>query len=305
MDAVPPPTFRPISAPLLGWSVLLAALLVLPQSLVAAGPGRIAVQTVPAGATVLLDGQPSGKSPVAIEGLSAGRYFVRVELDGFRPADVVVDLSSGQKYQSPPIELISVNAPPPKVEPAAPPIAPRPVATPAPVPAATPRPIEAVVAPPPAPVPTPPAPVTPPAPEPAATISPATADPVETTIRERVQTHLQTLVDGDVASYLEICAPTVDLYEEGAKNHAAIRKSREQLRGRWPSYEISNVRDLKILPPDRAGMRRASVAYDWNVSNPKTGKKASGSANDQLDFREVGGKWLLVRLRQNVERTRR
>ncbi len=296
-----------------------------------AAAGRIVVQTVPAGATVYLDGQPNGKSPAAIEGLAPGRYFVRVELTGYRPVDLLVDLASGQKYQSPTLELVSESAP--AAPAAAAPPRPAPTATPSPAPSAVnDRPLEAggfpssagsVVPVPPAAlvratpppavaatpipvavVPAPPAVASaaPPAPAPAAGEPPTPADAA---VQTAVNDYLNAIADGDVDGYVQLCAPAVEFYEDGTKTPAAIRKIRQQFKERWPVYKIENVRDGKIGAGDKPGVKRASVTYDWSVSNPKTGKKSSGTATDLLDFREMKGKWLLVRARQAVDRGRR
>jgi hypothetical protein len=41
-----------------------------------ANTGRLEIQTEPAGARVLLDGKPAGESPVALDGIAAGRHVV-------------------------------------------------------------------------------------------------------------------------------------------------------------------------------------------------------------------------------------
>jgi len=284
----------------------------------AGGAGRIAIQTAPAGATVYLDGQPNGKSPAAIEGLAPGRYFVRVELDGYRPAEIVVELGSGQRYQSPALELIPEGEPLPRPvaaaqAPAIPTPAPPPRATPAPPAAPIAKTPEAGLPPPPAasvtPVPAPsttqsgPATTTPPAPAADPAAAPTSDD--DAAVQVVVNDYLNAIADSDVEAYVKLCAPSVEFYEDGTKTPTAIRKIRQQFHERWPVYKIDNVRDGRIRPGDKPGVKRASVTYDWTVSNPKTGKKASGTATDQLDFRESKGKWLLVRTRQVVDRSRR
>jgi len=84
-----------------------------------------------------------------------------------------------------------------------------------------------------------------------------------------------------------------------------IRKSRQKLKDRWPTYEITKVRDLSVRATEKPDVRRAAVTYDWSVSNAKTGKSASGTACDLLDFKQTGGGWQIVKARQNVERKKR
>src|SRR5260221_12646681 len=152
-----------------------AALVVAAPPGARSGTSKIVLATQPPGAAIFLDGQASGKTPGEVDGLGAGRYFVRLELDGYRPAELVVELSSGQSYQSPTIELVSTSAPR-RAEPAPPPVAvavARP-APPAPTPVrATPAPARA------APV----AVATPPA---AAPAEPAAAGDEDETIRRLV-----------------------------------------------------------------------------------------------------------------------
>lgn len=281
-----------------GKSVLLASVFVSGSLFAAAPPGarpgtgRISVTTQPTGAAIYLDGQASGKAPAEIEGLGPGRYFVRAELDGYRAGEAVVEVSSSQNHPSVALELISVNAPR-RVEPA-------PVATPRP---ATPAPI--VREPMATPAPAPPVAVAPPRATPApAPVSPPSDVPgdADETIRGLVATHLKAISDGDIDAYLRLCATKVDLYDEGMQTREAIRRSRQKLKERWPVYEISNVRDVGVRAADQSGVKRAAVTYDWHVSNPKTGKKASGTASDLLDFKQVGGEWLIVKARQNVDR---
>ena len=303
-------------APGLRWAVLLLA--AMSGSLFAAespgarsGSGRLTVTTQPAGASIYLDGQASGKSPKEIQGLGPGRYYVRIELEGYRPAESVVELSSAQNFRALEVEMISVNAPR-SVEPAPAPAPAVPIAVSRPAPPvttpppATPAPI-AVVAPPPRATPAP-APVRPVATPPTAPASIPAAAPsadVDETILRLVAAHLKSISDGDVDTYLRLCASKVDLYDEGMQTRDAIRKSRQKLKERWPVYEISNVREVTVQPTDRPDVRRAAVTYDWNVSNPTTGKKASGYASDLLDFKQTGGQWLIVKARQNVDRSKK
>jgi hypothetical protein len=265
------------------------------------GTGRLAVSTQPTGATIYVDGHPSGKAPAEVDGLGPGRYFVRAELDGYRPAETVIEISSSQANRSVAFELISTSAPRPvEVAPAPAVVAPKPTtpipATPAPVRAATPAPVEPIA-------------VAPPRATPAPVAAPAPAVPVaagggeaDETILGLVSAHLKSISEGDIDAYLRLCAAKVDLYDEGMQSKDSIRRSRQKLKERWPVYEISNVREVAVRPTDKVDVKRAAVTYDWNVSNPKTGKKANGTASDFLDFKQVDGQWLIVKARQNVER---
>lgn len=262
------------------------------------GSGRISIFTQPAGAAVYVDGHPSGKTPATVEGLGPGRYFVRVEMDGYRAGESVVEISSGQNSPSLSLDLTS-NSAPPRTE-AAPalvaPAAPVPLApsTPAPLRVEPPAPNPPAATPSPRATPTP----IPSVPSPA----PAPAPGSDEDILELVAAHLKSISDGDIDAFLRLCASKVDWYDEGMQSRESIRRSRKNLKERWPVYEIANVREVTVRPGEKADVKRAAVSYDWNVSNPKTGKKASGTASDVLDFKQVDGQWLIVRARQNVER---
>jgi hypothetical protein len=63
------------------------------------GHGELRVVTVSGGRTlwaeVRVDGQPYGATPVSLD-LPAGRHSVRVERDGFAPAQREVEVSAGK-----------------------------------------------------------------------------------------------------------------------------------------------------------------------------------------------------------------
>jgi hypothetical protein len=58
--------------------------------------GRVLiVETVPAGASIRLDGEEMGQTPLEVEGLKAKKYSVRVELGGYEPVDHEISLTEG------------------------------------------------------------------------------------------------------------------------------------------------------------------------------------------------------------------
>ena len=58
--------------------------------------GRVLiVETVPAGATIHLDGEKMGETPLEVEGLRAKKYSVRIELGGYEPVDHEISLMEG------------------------------------------------------------------------------------------------------------------------------------------------------------------------------------------------------------------
>jgi hypothetical protein len=58
--------------------------------------GRVLiVETVPAGATIHLDGEEMGETPLEVEGLKARKYSVKIDLEGYEPVDHEISLTEG------------------------------------------------------------------------------------------------------------------------------------------------------------------------------------------------------------------
>jgi hypothetical protein len=57
--------------------------------------GGVMVNTKPAGATVTLGGMDAGKSPVTFKGIRAGKYPLRISLDGYTPVEKEVEVKAG------------------------------------------------------------------------------------------------------------------------------------------------------------------------------------------------------------------
>jgi hypothetical protein len=57
--------------------------------------GKLVVVTTPPGATVTINGEPSGRAPLTKQGLSFGNYAVRVALPGYQARSAQVTLSAG------------------------------------------------------------------------------------------------------------------------------------------------------------------------------------------------------------------
>jgi len=58
--------------------------------------GALAVSTVPPGATLSINGQPSGTTPFRSDSLMPGNYRLRLELEGYEPLEGKVVLKSGE-----------------------------------------------------------------------------------------------------------------------------------------------------------------------------------------------------------------
>ncbi len=97
-------------------------------------PGKVHVETTPAGASILVDGKQMGVSPADIE-LTPGKHIVKLELAGYLPIDKDLDVTYASKadlkseLQAKPVETpkepVAVT-PPPDTKPAEPPKPPEP-----------------------------------------------------------------------------------------------------------------------------------------------------------------------------------
>ncbi len=73
-----------------------------PGSQAEAAPGPFRIESEPDGASVWIDDQPSGATPVALAGLPFGRHKVRVVAEGFAPAELSLEISPGD----PPLRFV-------------------------------------------------------------------------------------------------------------------------------------------------------------------------------------------------------
>jgi hypothetical protein len=94
-------------------------------------PGKVHVETTPAGATVAVDGQPPGPSatPTDLE-LAPGKHTVKLVAEGYEPADKELDVTYASKQELK-TELTKKAEPPP---PPPPPVVAEPTPPPAPPP---------------------------------------------------------------------------------------------------------------------------------------------------------------------------
>ena len=68
-------------------------------------PGLLSVNAIPWG-SVYLDGQPIGNTPQIDRTVAPGRHRLRVEREGYRPYDRVIDVASGQRLRITDIALV-------------------------------------------------------------------------------------------------------------------------------------------------------------------------------------------------------
>ena len=62
--------------------------------------GQIMANSIPSNATVYMDGTLKGKSPLLIEGLSAGSYNLEFRMRGYRPFTTTVTVKTDETYKS-------------------------------------------------------------------------------------------------------------------------------------------------------------------------------------------------------------
>jgi hypothetical protein len=61
------------------------------------GPGRLNVQSRPAGARIYVNNRPAGSTPTSIPDLPAGPATVRIEMDGYRVWTTKVHVNAGEQ----------------------------------------------------------------------------------------------------------------------------------------------------------------------------------------------------------------
>jgi PEGA domain-containing protein/protein kinase-like protein len=72
--------------------------------------GRVLVRSTPAGATVFVDGKEHGQTPTAVRELAPGQHRVRLERDGYAPAERRVLITASQPAQSIIVPLAEARA---------------------------------------------------------------------------------------------------------------------------------------------------------------------------------------------------
>ena len=248
-----------------------------PLTLAPSKTGSIYVNTLPAGATVFLDGESKRLTPMRLENVPLRSTLLALEKDGYVRKEMMINAGPGGLRQPPLIELDRKPIEPPR---ATPPPVELPRSTPPPPTPSTPRPSAT-------PLPSPPIIEFPPA----TTLDADTPEAV-------VKTYVQALMTVDPAAYLELCAPRVDFFDGGMQTHDRIRRDRQKLAERWPVYRVKNLRDISVGDAGKPETKRVAFTYDWEVSNPAKKLERSGTAHDILDLHKTGGRWLITKMRQ-------
>jgi serine/threonine protein kinase len=70
--------------------------------------GRVVVNTVPANASVYLDGSDRGRTPLVIEGVTPGIHQVSVEASGYVASSLIADVKGGGSFDFGTIHLVAI-----------------------------------------------------------------------------------------------------------------------------------------------------------------------------------------------------
>jgi serine/threonine-protein kinase len=103
-EAVPPQS-EPAVAPVMTTSD--APTVAEPAAIVQPADGRLLVRSTPAGAEVLVDSEPRGQTPLALEELPYGSYTVRVVLDGYEPDERSMEITPLDRIASVDVRLLT------------------------------------------------------------------------------------------------------------------------------------------------------------------------------------------------------
>jgi hypothetical protein len=83
-----------------------------PPSSPKAETGRLVVNTVPADASVYLDGSDHGKTPLVIDGVTPGAHHVSIEASGYLVSSLIADVKGGGSFDFGTIHLVAIAASP-------------------------------------------------------------------------------------------------------------------------------------------------------------------------------------------------
>jgi outer membrane protein OmpA-like peptidoglycan-associated protein len=92
-------TLLPVGGIVFILALVSAVVLLSSHKVAGPGPGRIVLNTIPSEATVFLDGEARGITPLVIENVAPGDHQLRIELEDYKPETSIVSVNKGdQKY---------------------------------------------------------------------------------------------------------------------------------------------------------------------------------------------------------------
>ena len=202
--------------------------------------GRIVVNTIPAGASVYLDGTDRGSSPVILQDIAPGTHHLSVEATGFEPTKLIAEVRAGGTVDFGTMHLRAKPAPPPSNVSVPPPVT--------------------------QPVVPPPAPTTP-------------QRDLAGEINRFVTSHLQKTVDANISGLVADYADRVDYYENGYVDRSFIVKDRQTYTAGWPYLRLSPYGTVRLRETGISGQIEASFGYRFEARNSKGITSTGDTAN--------------------------
>ena len=233
---------------------------------VKAETGRVVVNTVPANASVYLDGSDRGKTPLVIDGVTPGIHHVSVEASGYTASSLIADVKAGGSFDFGTIHLVALAAPSPSpVSTAAPKFNPAPTFSPPP--------------------------------------SVPTRD-LRAEIEKFVYEHLSKSVNADISGIVADYADRVDYYENGLVDRSFITKDRQTYSAGWPTVKIVPAGGIRINEIPDSNRVTISFDYRFDARNKKGIHSLGDAANVWVLDTSYGG-LKIVSEKQTVTNRRR
>ena len=228
--------------------------------------GRVVVNTVPANASVYLDGNDRGRTPLVIEGVAPGIHHVSIEASGYISSSLIADVKGGGSSDFGTIHLMALSAP-----------SPAPV-SPAAVKFYSPPPFS----------PTPSTPIR----------------DLRAEIEKFVYEHLRKSVNADISGMVADYADRVDYFDNGMVDRSFIAKDRQTFSAGWPFVKIVPLGTVRIS--ESTGSDRATVWFDYrfDARNSKGIHSLGDAANIWVLDTSYGG-LKIVSEKQNVTNRKR
>jgi serine/threonine protein kinase len=230
--------------------------------------GRVVVNTVPADASVYLDGSDRGKTPLVIDDVAPGVHHVSIEANGYMASSLIADVKNGGTFDFGTIHLMAMAAP-----------------LPSPMPTST---AEVKFYAPPSVVPAPTAP---------------TRD-LRAELDKFVYEHLRKSVNADINGLLTDYADRVDYFENGYVDHSFIAKDRQTYSAGWPVVKI--VPSGPVRSSENANMNRVTIWFDYRFdARNNKGIHSLGDAANTWILDTSDGELKIVSEKQTVTNRKR
>jgi serine/threonine protein kinase len=223
--------------------------------------GTLTVNSIPAGAQVLVDGRVEGATPMLIRNMRPGSYRVGLSMENREPVDFIATVEAGKNFDTGIIHLARKPLSPPETPMAAAPYAPK-------------------VEPPPA-------------------IRRPAVDP-DAGARAIVIECLRARAGNDDAAELACYSSPVDYYDEGQLTRAVLKQHIQTYRKQWPQYAIGSMSDVGLTDTGDPAVKKANVSFSFQASNPANGKLSRGTAHLELWLRREGYRYVITKVRESV-----